>query len=67
HNLNKPIPIQNVDGMLDKNGKITWYCNLSFLVHGLPMRTRFLITSLGGEDTILGMSWLKKENPDIDW
>ncbi|KAG2053966.1 hypothetical protein BDR06DRAFT_884957 [Suillus hirtellus] len=27
----------------------------------------FLITSLGGEDAILGMTWLKKENPDIDW
>ncbi|KAG2052500.1 hypothetical protein BDR06DRAFT_887924 [Suillus hirtellus] len=27
----------------------------------------FLITSLEGEDAILGMSWLKKENPDINW
>ncbi|KAG2047875.1 hypothetical protein BDR06DRAFT_896581, partial [Suillus hirtellus] len=57
----------NVDGMLKKNGRITQYCSLSFLIHGIPMRMCFLITSLGGEDTILGMSWLKKENPDINW
>ncbi|KAG2054958.1 hypothetical protein BDR06DRAFT_883227, partial [Suillus hirtellus] len=57
----------NMDGMLNKNGRITQYCNLSFLVCRIPMQTRFLITSLEGEDTILGMSWLKKENPDIDW
>jgi len=31
------------------------------------MKARFLVTSLGGEDVILGISWLKKENPDIDW
>jgi hypothetical protein len=29
------------------------------------MRTCFFVTS--HEDVILGMSWLKKENPQIDW
>jgi hypothetical protein len=31
------------------------------------MKTHFFVTSLGGKDVILGMSWLKKENPHIDW
>ncbi|KAG2045705.1 hypothetical protein BDR06DRAFT_900364 [Suillus hirtellus] len=66
HKFNKPILIQNVDGMHNKNGRITQYCNLSFLVCGIYMQMHFLITSLGGEDAILGMSWLKKENPDIN-
>ncbi|KAG2060496.1 hypothetical protein BDR06DRAFT_852338, partial [Suillus hirtellus] len=28
HELDKPIPIWNMDGTLNKNGKITQYCNL---------------------------------------
>lgn len=27
----------------------------------------FLITNLGGEDIILGLPWLWKVNPEIDW
>jgi Retroviral aspartyl protease len=67
HKLDKPIPVRNVDGTLNKNGRITRYCKLYFLIRNIPMKARFLVTSLGGEDAILGMGWLKKENPDIDW
>jgi hypothetical protein len=31
------------------------------------MQARFLITTLGGEDMILGLPWLQKENPEINW
>ncbi|KAG1882060.1 hypothetical protein F4604DRAFT_1577562, partial [Suillus subluteus] len=67
HKLDKPIPVRNVDGTLNKSSSIKWYCHLNFTICNIPMRARFLITSLGGEDAILGMTWLKKENPDIDW
>ncbi|KIK38081.1 hypothetical protein CY34DRAFT_42298, partial [Suillus luteus UH-Slu-Lm8-n1] len=50
HELDKPIPVRNVDGTLNKNGKITRYCNLSFSICDVPMKMCFYITSLGGED-----------------
>jgi len=31
------------------------------------MQACFLVTTLGGEEIILGLLWLQKENPDIDW
>ncbi|KIK49771.1 hypothetical protein GYMLUDRAFT_108140, partial [Collybiopsis luxurians FD-317 M1] len=27
----------------------------------------FLVTNLGGEDIILGLPWLRKINPEVDW
>jgi len=53
--------------MLNKNGKITHECHLRIKVAGHESLTRFLVTSLGDEDIILGISWLKHTNPTIDW
>ncbi|KAG2073965.1 hypothetical protein BDR04DRAFT_1009462 [Suillus decipiens] len=66
HKLETLIPVQNIDGTLNKAGRISWYCDLSFSIKEILMQKHFFITSLGGEDTILGMIWLKKENPDIN-
>ena len=56
-----------MDGTLNKNGKITHECHLQIKVAGKTSITRFLVTSLGDEDIILGISWLKETNPTIDW
>ena len=29
--------------------------------------TDFLVTDLGGEDIILGLPWLRRTNPQVDW
>ncbi|KAI5115980.1 hypothetical protein M0805_000615 [Coniferiporia weirii] len=36
-------------------------------ISGQSLTTTFLVTSLGKEDVILGLPWLKCHNPTIDW
>ena len=37
------------------------------MVDGQEQWTDFLVTNLGGEDVILGLPWLRKTNPQVDW
>jgi len=36
-------------------------------VHRKRLQTWFLVTRLGQEKVILGLPWLRKINPNIDW
>jgi imidazole glycerol phosphate synthase subunit HisF len=65
--LQKPILVKNIDGTLNKNGTITRSTITDLSVNGKRMKTRFLVTGLGKETIILGLPWLQKVNPDIDW
>ncbi|THG94593.1 hypothetical protein EW145_g8110 [Phellinidium pouzarii] len=65
--LVKPIPVHNVDGTPNQNGTITHY-TLRPLLFGNKLTMAFLlVTSLGKEDIILGLPWLKQRNPLINW
>ncbi|THH03884.1 hypothetical protein EW145_g5927 [Phellinidium pouzarii] len=65
--LVKPIPVHNVDGTPNQNGTITHY-TLRPLLFGNKLTMAFLlVTSLGKEDIILGLPWLKQCNPLINW
>ncbi|KAG2075329.1 hypothetical protein BDR04DRAFT_955695, partial [Suillus decipiens] len=66
HKLKALIPVRNIDGTLKKARRISQYCDLSFSIKEISMQKCFFVTSLG-EDAILGMTWLKKENSDINW
>ena len=37
------------------------------MVDKQEQRTDFLVIDLGGEDIILGLPWLRKTNPQVDW
>jgi len=63
----KPILVRNVDGTANKSGNIMKACDLYFSAGERTMQARFLVTTLGGEEVILGLPWLQKENPDINW
>lgn len=65
--LKQLIKVNNVDGTPNKIGYISHYAPLDIRIHGRTFRHNFLITSLGKEDMILGYTWLKKANPDINW
>ena len=65
--LSKPIPANNVDGTLNKKGDILEATWLEVNLKGRTERIRFLISGLGKDHLILGMTWLKRTNPDIDW
>ena len=62
-----PLPVYNVDGTLNKLGKITHYTWRDISIAGITRRTRLLATSLGKETIILGLPWLRRTNAQINW
>jgi len=65
--LLEPIKVYNVDGTLNKQGTIRYYVNLNIEIHGRKWKERLLVTGLGKHKIILGLPWLRKANPIIDW
>jgi hypothetical protein len=65
--LHKPIPVFNVDGIPNEAGMITRVTDLILRYKDYAERTTFAVTSLGKEDVILGYTWLREHNPEVDW
>ena len=65
--LSCPIPVYNVDGSPNKAGSISevWETVLQYRDHS--ERAIFAVTGLGKQDIILGVTWLRKHNPEVDW
>ena len=65
--LERPINVRNVDGSFNKEGPIenTVEVNIYYQGH----RERMEIDVIGGQKwtVILGMPWLARHNPEIDW
>jgi hypothetical protein len=56
-----------VDGTPNKKGTITHCTKGEMEINGRRSRLTFLVTGLGNESIILGLLWLQKVNPAIDW
>jgi len=65
--LSEPIPVYNVDGTLNEAGSITEVVDLILRYWNHLERTLFAVTGLGKQKLILGHSWLRKHNLEIDW
>jgi predicted aspartyl protease len=65
--LRKPIPLYNVDGSHNSAGSITEYVELRVDIEGHQETVQFLVTDLGSEDVIMGITWLRKHNPSVNW
>ncbi|KAF8235901.1 hypothetical protein L208DRAFT_1534893 [Tricholoma matsutake] len=65
--LERIIKVRNVDGTPNKKGEISQYARGPLTINGQTFLTTFLITGLGGELIILGLPWLRKINPAINW
>ena len=65
--LRNPISLLNIDGSPNNAGKITHFARLMLTIDNYSEWNDFLITNLGGENLILGLPWLRKVNPTIDW
>ena len=65
--LKEPITARNVDGTENKKGKITTFVDLKITINGRKETARLLVSGLGRQKIILGLPWLKENNPDIDW
>ncbi|KAI5115854.1 hypothetical protein M0805_006710, partial [Coniferiporia weirii] len=65
--LARPIHVRNVDRTPNQARTITRFTWRLIKIGGRSITTTFLVTSLGKEDVILGLPWLKRHNPAIDW
>ena len=65
--LRRPISLYNVDGTPNKSKFITHCVWLKVRIGEQKVDTRFLVSDIGKETAILGLPWLKKYNPQIDW
>jgi hypothetical protein len=65
--LRRPIAVRNVDGSHNNNGHITHRTIFDATIARKRQTLSLLITGLGKQPIILGLPWLIKENPDIDW
>ena len=65
--LQNPIPVYNVDGTQNSAGSITHAAELIVKFQGHCEKITAEVMDLGKNSFILGFSWLKCHNPDIDW
>jgi len=61
------IPVFNVDGTANKAGSISEVVELIIWYEKYLERALFSVTSLGRQNMILGITWLREHNPEIDW
>ena len=61
------IPVYNVDGTQNSTGSITHTVELIVKYQGHCEKITAEVMDLGKNTFILGFSWLKCHNPDIDW
>lgn len=67
HRLKQVIPLLNINGSHNINGAVTQFARLTLTTGDYTEQLEFLVTDLGPEDVILGLPWLKKVNPKIDF
>ena len=65
--LKHQIRVRNVDGTINANGNIKEKCLITFRIGDEEMTEWFHVTNTGDQNLILGLPWLTKRNPIIDW
>lgn len=65
--LVQPVPVYNVDGSLNKAGAITGIMDLILCYNSHTEHAQFAVTKLRKQDVILGYTWLRKHNPEVNW
>lgn len=65
--LPRPINVYNVDGTPNKLGTVTSSVRGVIQVGDDLLPTQLLVTHIGKHDLLLGIDWLRKVNPVIDW
>jgi len=65
--LEQPIKVRNVDGTPNVNGDIIHMVRMELSIQGRTHMQDFLITNIAANDIILGMTWLREQNPLINW
>jgi hypothetical protein len=64
--LSQPIPVYNVDGSPNEAGSISEVVEVVLRYRDHSEQATFAVTSLGRQDLILSLTWLRQHNPEID-
>ena len=64
--LKTPIQARNVDNTINSEGVIQFFTTLFLDIRGIARRITYVL-SLGNENVILRLPWLKEVNPTINW
>ena len=65
--LDRQVKAYNVDGTTNSKGNIVWETNVNLLFPKHQESVKLMVLNLGRRQIILGMPWLKKWNPIINW
>ena len=65
--LERPINMRNVDRSLNKEGPIEHTVEVNIYYQGYKKRTEINVIGEQKWMVILGMLWLARHNPEIDW
>ena len=61
------VKAYNVDGTTNSKGNIVWETHVNLQFPNRTENVHLMVLNLGRKQIILGMPWLKKWNPVIDW
>jgi len=62
-----PILVYNVDGSPNEAGQISKVIDVVLRYKTYSERTLLAVSSLGKQNMILGYTWLKDHNPEVNW
>jgi hypothetical protein len=65
--LSQPVPVFNVDGTANEASSILEVVELIIRYDRHSEHALFSVTSLRSQNMILGITWLREHNPEIDW
>jgi hypothetical protein len=65
--LSALVAVYNVDGTLNEAGAIHEVVTVILQYGEHKERATFVVTKLGGQDMLLGLTWLRQHNLEIDW
>jgi len=65
--ISRPIPVFNVDGSPNEAGQISEVVDVVLRYKTHSERTLLAVFNLGKQSMILGYTWLKDHNPEVDW
>ncbi|EJU03713.1 hypothetical protein DACRYDRAFT_43999, partial [Dacryopinax primogenitus] len=65
--LPRAVPVYNVDGTPNEGGSIRQETDVIMRYHDHSERATFSVCNLGSRAIIVGHTWLKLHNPEIDW
>ena len=67
HCLQRPVKAYNVDGTTNSKGNIIWETQVNIPFAPQRENIRLMVLNLGRRQVILGMPWLQKWNPQVNW